>query len=249
MKYTPIFLITAFAANTYTQAHVGPRVWADVNTQGKIVTLKGPLGGAGSYPPDQFLPSRVFVRDMGDPSDDDGPENYITEFPGYERTPHPTTTFSGTVYFDITGEVLYYNPSSPTGFVPVSAQYPTGTPFFRVTSATGTSYYDSGTGLVPGGIAFNVGSHGHPQYILQTPAPYTYTNGPDLYDGVYALPLRLRLGSYTPSDTFYLLLGRNASSETLADAETAMNALVPEPTLIGALGPLAAVVLVRRVRR
>ncbi|GIW75576.1 MAG: hypothetical protein KatS3mg104_0639 [Phycisphaerae bacterium] len=250
MKHLLTICLTTFGlGSTYTFAHVGPRIWVDVNTEGQIVTLKGPLGGAGAYPPDQFSPSRVFTRDMGDPSDDDLTENYITEFPGYERTQHPTTSFSGTVYFDITGEVLYYNPSVPTGFVPVSIQYPTGTPFFRVSSAIGTSYYDSGTGFVSGGIAFNVGSHGHPQYILQTPSPYTYTNGPDLYDGVYALPLRLRLGSYTPSDTFYLLLGRNASSETLGNAEVAMNSLVPEPSFVGLMISAAPFLLRRKVRR
>lgn len=249
MKPVLTICLMTLGVTSYSHAHVGPRIWVDVNTEGKIITLKGPLGGAGSFPPDQFSPSRVFIRDMGDPGDDDLTENYITEFPGYERTQYPTLSFSGTVYFDITGEVLYYNPAAPTGFVPVSTQYPTGTPFFRVTSAIGTSYYDSGTGLVTGGVAFNVGSHGHPQYILQTPEPYTYTNGPDLYDGVYALPLRLRLGSYLPSDTFYLLLGRNASSETLANAAVAMNALVPEPASMGMMVGLSTILLRRRIHR
>lgn len=243
--YTTAVLTLSIAS--VTAAHTGQRVWVDVNSEGKIITLEGPLGGAGSFPANQFVPSRVFTRDMGNPGDDDGGENYLTEFPGYERTQYPTTSFSGTMHFDITGEVLYYQ---PTGFVPVSTRYPTGTPAFVVTNDNGSGEFLSGTGFVSGGVALTVGSHGHPQYILQMPAPFSFSNGPDLYDGVYALPLRLRLDGYTPSDTYYLLLGRNASAHTLADADAAMNAaLIPEPATLGLVGAVASFALRRRIIR
>lgn len=246
MKTIAAFL-SIVLTSSFAFAHTGARIWVDLTPDGKLVTLGGPAGGGapGSYSPGDFHPERVFSRDMGNPGDDDVTENYVTNFPGYERTPFPSSAFSGDVGFDITGEPLYYQSGA---FVPVSTAFATDTPFFRIEDPN-HAIFTTTTGFVPGGKAFTAGSHGHPLYAL-FPVADLASNGPDQYDGIYALPLRLNLTSADPSETFYLLLGRNASGADLLAAENAMRAtLVPEPGSLSLLATAGLAMIRRRPRR
>jgi hypothetical protein len=199
--------------------------------------------------------------------DDDG-NHYETDFPGYEYVPYKTPSFTGTFSLSIVGQPYYYKPTlnSPLGpFVPISVAFAGDVlPYFTVGATvkdpdTGINYTQQGASPFDNSIvfacpAFSVGSHGHPDVTLH---PNPDDNGDydpvdiDQYDGIYALGLRLEAPGYTPSDTFYLVLGKNASMEDLFVAGLSANITlthnptyfpqVPEPgsaslLLVGGLG-------------
>ena len=245
-----------FLAASVAQAHYGQRVWVDVDSAGKIVTLQGPPGDSPTaYAASQFSTSRVFTRDMGplgdiaagvdDGGDDDDGVNYASAFPGYQATPFKSTAFAGTFQLDIVGEVQYFDQATQR-FVPVSRAFAGKTvPYFTVGDDSTFGASPSDGSIVPAGHAFTTGTHYHPENVLNYPG---MGDAPDAYDGVYALGLRLRDGGYTPSDTYYLVLGKNAPLTELQQADgVARSTLVPEPTALAAVG--LAGLLARRRRR
>lgn len=257
-QFALALLAGACGLSSVAQAHYGQRIWVDVSPAGKIITETGPAGDAigYTYKATDFTPGRVFTRDMGglgdlnDGIDDAGNDsdgvNYATEFPGFEQTKFPSTSFSGVINEQFAGEVLFYN-AAQQRFDPVSQAFAgQAIPFFSVSDGVTTGNSPTGSAIVPAGRALTVGSHFHPERVLQ------YAGGPsdgvDAYSGVYALPMQLTGNGLTTSDTFYLLLGKNASLETLQAADTvAKQTLVPEPAMLGSMA-LAGLLLRRRVR-
>ncbi|QOV88269.1 hypothetical protein [Humisphaera borealis] len=242
--------VAGLAVST-AQAHYGQRVWVDVDGSGKIVTYRGPAGdrpnpgGTNPYLPGEFSPWRIFARDMGDLGDlnqavgdgsfDDDGVNYATQFAGYEAKPVPATTLSGTFRLDIVGEVKYFVPqigATLAHYVPASTAF-AGNAIPRFTVGDSATFGTSPLSEISVDSvcnAFTGGGHGHPQNTLVYP---NQSSGNDLYDGIYALGLRLRNDNYTTSDTFYLILGKNASLENLQAAhDVAAATLVPEPASI-----------------
>lgn len=250
-------LLAALGLTSFAEAHYGQRIWVDVTPGGKIVTQVGPAGDipGHTYTAAEFAPGRVFARDMGglgnlnDGIDDAGEDgdgtNYATEFAGFEATKFPSRSFSGRFDEQFAGEVLFYN-AAQQRFDPVSVAFAgTGIPYFNVSDGITDGNSPTGNATVATGRAFTVGSHFHPTRVLLYPGGPTDAN--DAYDGVYALPMQLTAPGLATSDTFYLLLGKNASLNTIRAAQTvAEQTLVPEPAMLGLLS--AAGLLLRRRR-
>jgi hypothetical protein len=113
--------------------------------------------------------------------------------------------------------------------------------------------------------AFTVGGHAHPGITLEPNSfddDYAGSSDPDdpvdsdQYDGIYAIGLQLSAPGYTPSDTFYLVLGKNEPLSEVAEAgivaeDTLLDtASAPEPTSLAMLlGAGGGLLLPRRRRR
>lgn len=218
-------------------AHPGPRVWLNVES-GKIKTY------AGAYPPGDpsaYSLSRVFTQAMTD----EGGGIFDTDFPGFQMKPGGTIAASTNFSYNITGALLWYN-AAGAKFETVAAHFGGTPPQFDVTNELFQTKRTA-AGPVGGDLAFAfngaAGDHNHLTYTMLGDGT-TPSNGPD---GIYALPLQLTSSGLTNSDTYWLLLGRNASAADLNSAAGVANqTLVPEPAAIALLGVLAPMLMRRR---
>jgi hypothetical protein len=185
--------------------HAGPRIW--VNVEGQQVTT-----WEGAYPPgnpSNYSHSRVFdqplIADQG---------VWYTDFPGFQQVPGGSIPTNTTFEYDITGPLLYYEPADanhPARFRTVARHFDgaPATPQFGVTNELFQSKITA-DGFVQGDPAFayngGAGDHNHLTYTLLGDGAIA-GDGPD---GVYVLQLRLTATGVTPSDPFFLLLGKSA---------------------------------------
>ncbi len=202
---------------TAASGHPGPRIWISID-DGKVTTYAGP------YPPGDpvdYHPSLVFTQPLGDEED-----IWFTEFPGYQIVPGGEITTGTMFYYNIAGPALWYNPGDASRapfFEPVQDHFINSPPVpqFAVNNELFQITYTS-TGLVSGDLAFtyhgNAGDHNHLTYTLLGDG----VNAGGGQDGIYALPLQLTASGHAPSDTFYLLLGKNAAPCELAIAASVM---------------------------
>ncbi len=198
--------------------HPGPRVWVSVE-EGRITTYAGP------YPPGDpanYAPSRVFAQALADEGDD----AWFTEVPGFQMVPGGSIPAGTTFHYDIMGPLLWFDPGDAARcpfFEPASAHFATTPPVpeFAVINELFQIRY-TGAGMVSGDPAFafngSSGDHNHLSYYLLGDG----VNPGGGADGIYALPLRLRAGGFTASETFHLILGKNVSAGALAAAADVM---------------------------
>ena len=269
--YVAIATVAVFGTTRSARAHYGQRVWLDV-AGGKITTLTGPPGDSpATYTPGQFSPGRIFARDLGeggnvsyttmlggplasDGDEDDDGDHFQTNFPGYEKTPFPSSSFSGTFNLSFYGAPLYYVPganNTPAHFLKVASAFagkmnaagqPLVTPSFTYdavvagpggnTGVTITSpATDAATNASQTIPAFTAGSHGHPLFTLH-PNPFDSGYNGSATDDVAdsdeydgIYAVGLRLSQGSlMSDPFYLIVGKNVSLADIADAATSRSA-------------------------
>ncbi len=197
--------------------------------------------------------------------DDDG-LSYATDFPGYELKPFSSFASSATFNLSIVGQPLYYEKAtltSPAQFLPVSTAFAGKIlPYFTVGATvrdpiTGINYFQEGRSPTDGSVvfacpAFSVGGHGHPDVSLfpNVDDPGSALDITD-YQGVYALGLRLDAPGLLSSQTFYEVLGNEASQSEILDAARLANdtfAAVPEPGSVGLLLAGSCLLMRRRPR-
>lgn len=208
-------VVVIYASGAF--AHPGPRIW--VNVEGSVIVTY-----AGPYPPgdpNDYELSTVFTQPLGDV----GSDIWETEFPGYQQVPGGTIAAGTTFSYDITGPLLWYNDAggSCALFEPVEDHFADSPPVpqMAVTNELFQTEVTAG-GFVSGDAAFtyngNAGDHNHLTYTLLGDGMLP-GGGPD---GIYALPLRLTAPGLTASQTFYLLLGKNASDSDFTSAAEAI---------------------------
>jgi hypothetical protein len=198
-------LVVLCALAPVALAHPGPRVWVNVEN-GKITTWAGP------YPPSdpsKYVRSRVFTQAM---TEDEG--IWGTDYPGFQMLPGGSIPSGTTFGYDITGPLLWYE---PTGFVQARVHFATPSPQFGIFNELFQVKY-TGDGFVGGDPAFahnGYGDHNHLSYALLGDGT---TPGGGTTDGIFGLQLRLNSDGLTPSDTYFLLLGKNAPPAALEGA-------------------------------
>ena len=224
--WNSVLTVVAFlVAVSSAAAHPGPRIWVNIE-DGQVVTNAGP------YPPSDpsnYHRSIVFSQPLAN----EGDGVWYTEFPGYQEVPGGSIPVGSMFEYDIVGPLLWYDQDDPGRcpfFVTVSEYFADAPPVpqMAITNEVFVTAYTS-DGFVDGDLAFayngGSGDHNHLDYTLLGDG-MTAGGGPD---GIYALQLRLRSAGAVPSATFYLILGKNASEDSLQEA---MNAL-PEPPRAG----------------
>jgi hypothetical protein len=194
-------------------AHPGPRIW--VNVEGGQVTTY-----AGAYPPGDpsaYGRARVFTQPL---ADDSGV--FDTDFPGYQQVPGGSIPTNTNFSYDMTGPLLWYDPATASRaarFRTVANHFGAAPPVPQM-AVTNELFQTkvSGDDFVAGDLAYayngGAGDHNHLTYTLLGDGQ-TAGGGAD---GIYVLPLRLTSPGYDPSDTFFLLLGKNAADADLNDA-------------------------------
>lgn len=209
--------------------HGGPRIWVNVE-DGQVTTW------TGAYPPGDpadYEPSLVFTQ----PLTSDGDDIWYSEFPGYQMVPGGGIPAGTTFSYNITGPLLWYNAGDENTcpfFEPVADQFGAAPPVPQMAVMNELFQVSiTSTGFVSGDAAFayhgNPGDHNHLTYLLLGDG-VNIGGGPD---GIYALPLQLVAPGYTPSETFHLLLGKNASAGELAEAAMLMDMPPASPDLDG----------------
>jgi len=217
-RITRASIAFALTIAAVSRAHPGPRIWIGV-VDGKIVTYAGP------YPPSDpsnYEPDIGFAQALADEGDD----LWDTDFPGFQKVPGGDIPVGTTLSYNIMGPVLWLNSTDPTRCPFFETVYEAfaldpSIPQFAITNEQLQIQYTS-TGFVSGDAAFayngNDGDHDHLTYTLLGDG----VNPGDGSDGIYALQLQLTAPGITPSDTIYLLLGKNVTDEDLESAEDAL---------------------------
>jgi hypothetical protein len=228
MNRSALFVpVAVFFHASLAAAHPGPRVWLSVDN-GKIVTY------SGAYPPGDpanYQPSRVFTQMLADIEDD----TWETDFPGYQKVPGGMIPAETTFSYNITGPLLWFNDSGGSPFFETVAEHFGGSPPIPQMAVTNEVFQTKVTssGFVAGNSAFTFtgddDDHAHLAYTLLGNG-LVVGGGPD---GVYALQLQLTATGVTSSDTYYLILGKNASA---ADLAAAADAILPPASVPAASG-------------
>jgi hypothetical protein len=213
MKFRPLYIALVAALALPALSHPGPRIWLDVQVQ-QVTTFQGP------YPPSDpssYAPSRVFTQPL---IADAG--TWYTDFPGFQQVPGGTISSGTTFSYDITGPLLYFEPAAgarSARFRTVARHFADSPPApqFAVTNELFQTKITA-DGFVPGDLAFayngGAGDHNHLTYTFLGDGA-TASDGPD---GIYALQLRMTSAGLAPSDTFFLLLGKNVPDPQLTAA-------------------------------
>lgn len=204
-----------------SRAHEGPRIWIG-SEGGKIVTH----ASDNDIEPTVYIPSRIFSTELNDLFG-----IHTTEFPGFEVRQDGGGISTGTTFgFNITGPLLYYDPVLQA-YVTVEEEFgpPAPGPVPQMAVSLGASIRATGSGPVAGFSFFTfngIGDHSHLSYTLLGDG-VSAVDGPS---GVYALPMSLTSGALAPSETYYLLIGKDVSQadEQFIEAlEAAHETLVP----------------------
>ena len=203
------------------RAHPGPRVWVNLQAQ-QVATWQGP------YPPGDpasYSPGRVFSQPLIDDAD-----VWSTDFPGFQRVPGGNVPAGTNFSYDIAGPLLFYEPAASghgARFRIVARHFgAVSSPQMAVTNELFQTKVTA-DGAVGGDLAFAYnggdGDHNHLTYTLLADGA-TAGGGAD---GIYVLSLRLTSPGVTPSEPYFLLLGKNAPTGQITDAATlAGNTLV-----------------------
>jgi hypothetical protein len=213
-----LMIAVFFAAEATATAHPGPRIWVSIDG-GNVTTYAGP------YPPgdpSSYHAALVFSQPLAD----EGGNVWATDFPGLQKVPGGNIPNGKTFNYNIVGPLLWYNPGDAANcphFETVADRFANSPPVpeMAVTNELFQTKYTS-SGFVAGDAAFayngGAGDHNHLTYTLLGDG-INPEGGPD---GIYALQLQLTQAGATPSATFFLLLGKNASTSALTDAMSAL---------------------------
>ena len=213
-RWTP-FAVCTFALVApafFALGHPGPRVWVNVE-DGQVTTWRGPYP-AGD--PANYSPGRVFGERLVEDS-----EVWATDFPGFQRAPGGNVPAGTNFSYDIAGPLLLYEPAAAghaERFRTVARHFGAGQrPQMAVTNELFQTKF-TGDGFVEGNLAFTYGGgtsdHNHLTYTLLADG----STGGGGVDGIYVLQLRLRSEGLDPSETYFLLLGKNASDGQMTGA-------------------------------
>jgi hypothetical protein len=238
----------AFAA-TPSLAHPGPRIW--IGQEGGVIRT---YTSDDDLAPTIFSLTRVFigggVEDVGAPTglfDNPASNIFTTDFPGFERRTDGGGVADGTTFaFNIAGPLLAYDGA---GFVPVSTLFGPPAPQILLNHSPSPNLFVTGAGFIAGEnfLTTSPGAHSHID-ITYFGNGTSASNGPD---GIFALPLQLTSGSFTQSDTFWIVIGKGAFTYAAVAAAAQTLQPVPEPAWVLSAGVpvIGAMALVLRRRR
>lgn len=213
MYYRFALVTFALAVGASTAgAHPGPRIWINIDNQ-QVTTY------AGNYPPglpEDYWRSRIFTQ----PLVDEGDDIWDNDFPGYQMVPGGTIPVHTNFSYTIAGSLLWYNAGDATHapkFQTVASHFGSGAPQFAVTNELLQTTY-TGVANPATELAYTYnggdGDHNHLTYTLLGDG----TNPVGGPDGIYALPLVFSSPGITTSDEFFLLLGKNVTTDQLDGA-------------------------------
>ncbi len=195
-------------------AHPGPRIWVNID-DGTITTYAGP------YPEidlSNYEPSIYFAQPLAHQGDD----VWATDFPGFQRVPGGSIPSGTTFRYNIIGPLLWFvedDPAQCPHFEPVAEFFEDMPPIpqMAVTNELFQTRITS-SGFVMGDSAFayngGAGDHNHLTYTVMGDG----TNPVGGPTGIYAIQLQLTSTGVSPSETFYLLLGKGVSTDDLTNA-------------------------------
>jgi len=214
-----ILIAVVMGLTAAAHAHPGPRVWLSIDN-GKVVTYDGPYPPAT---PSEYQSFRVFTEALADVGDD----TWETEFPGYQKVPGGTIPAGTTFSYNITGPLLWFNPGGGNPYFETVAEHFGGTPpvpQMLITNGLLQTKKTSSGAVVGNSIyTHNIDTdHAHLAYSLLGDG----TNPGGGSDGIYGLQLQVTASGAVPSQTFFLLLGKNATAQ---DLELARDTLLGRP--------------------